>query len=334
MRLDSDCEKKLMVAIVGLGKMGFLHSCILKTLPKVKFVAVCDKGKLLRKVSRKIFKDVRIASDVTELAGLEIDAVYVTTPIPSHFDIIKTICSMKIARHIFVEKTLAANLDETKEMLALARNFVGTNMVGYMKRYSVTFKKAKELLDQNVLGDITGFYGYAYSSDFAQELGKSKAPSARGGALEDLGSHIIDIALWYLGDLRVEKVANKIKALNDEIATHFSATTPAGISGEFDVSWNKTEYRMPEFRLSVYGREGFLSVDDDEVRLRLKGKKLVDFHRQDLMDSVGFLIDRSEYYREDESFINAVSSGSLAYPDFLEASRTDRLIHEVKNRVR
>ena len=37
-------------------------------------------------------------------------------------------------------------------------------MVGYMKRFSVTFKRARELLNQEILGTLLSFEAYAYSS--------------------------------------------------------------------------------------------------------------------------------------------------------------------------
>jgi len=39
-------------------------------------------------------------------------------------------------------------------------------MVGYMKRFAITFTKAKSILDQGTLGEITSFDAHAYSSDF------------------------------------------------------------------------------------------------------------------------------------------------------------------------
>ena len=69
----------LRIAIVGLGKMGLLHACLLNVLPRVKLVALCDKGGLIRKVAGRLFRDVRMTDDVGQLAGLGLDAVYVTT---------------------------------------------------------------------------------------------------------------------------------------------------------------------------------------------------------------------------------------------------------------
>ncbi len=87
-----------------------------------------------------------------------------------------------------------------KNYVSLADNSKGHTMVGYMKRFSVTFRKAKELLDQGVLGSVISFDAYAYSSDFFG-VQRDSVSGARGGVLEDLGSHVSDLALWFFGDL-------------------------------------------------------------------------------------------------------------------------------------
>ena len=53
-------------------------------------------------------------------------------------------------------------------------------------------------------------------------------------------------------------------------------------------------------------------------------------HRQDLNDNVPFLLAASEYYREDEHFINSIIGNSKANPDFSEAAKVDYLIEEIE----
>ena len=105
-KMDEGKKEVLDVAVVGLGKMGLLHSCILSVLPNVRLCAVCDKSGLIRRVGKRVFKHARLLDDIDKLADLKVDAVHVTTPIPSHFFIAKVLHSKGIARNLFVEKTL------------------------------------------------------------------------------------------------------------------------------------------------------------------------------------------------------------------------------------
>jgi len=321
----------LKVGVVGLGKMGLLHTGILNTLDGVKLAAVCDKSGLIRRFFKKLLGEVQVVDDLEKLSDLGLDVVYVTTPIPSHFPVTWAIYSRRIARNVFVEKTLASSYDEAKDLCRLAQDSGGANMVGYMKRFVVTFRKAKELLDHRVLGDVASFDAYGYSSDFLDVEGDSRASASRGGVLADLGSHIIDLALWFFGDLEVDSVMlGSTKKTGLEDSACFTVKGSNGLEGRFDISWSKEGYRMPEFGLVVRGSEGIMKVADDKVELELADGKSSRWHRHDLNDGVGFLLGGPEYFREDECFIRSVSSGEMTEPSFSTASRVDWIIAQVK----
>lgn len=326
--------KKVRTAVIGLGKMGLLHACILNVLPNVEVVAICDKSFMLRKFFQKVFRRVQFADDVADLAGLDLDAVYITTPIPSHFAVANSVFANGVAGNVFVEKTLASSYAEATKMIELAHHSKGTNMVGYMKRFGVTFVKAREILSQGMLGELRSFDAYAYSSDFAVTDRKSKISGSRGGVLGDLGSHVIDLALWFFGDL--ELTAGTLRSLTgsgSEDEANFKVKGLKDLEGRFNISWCKAEYRMPEFGLVVQGTKGVLKVNDDEVHLDSgQGQSKVLF-RQDLGDNVDFLLGDPEYCREDECFVKSILRGERIEPDFLTASKVDYLIDEVKKKT-
>jgi predicted dehydrogenase len=323
-------SSQIRVAIIGLGKMGLLHASLLSVLPNVKLVALCDKSSLIRKICRRLFHDVFITDDVEQLTGLDLDAVYITTPIPSHFSIAKTIYSKRIADNLFVEKTLAANYDEAKKMCELAKASGGVNMVGYMKRFAVTFNKAKELLDKGVLGDLVSFDAYSYSSDFV-DAKEGSVSTSRGGVLGDLGSHVLDLALWFFGDLKVDSAKLvSIHSFSAEDVASFKVSASNGLEGQFDISWCKKGFRMPESGLAIRGTKGKIMVNDDELRLELVNGESRRWYRHDLNDSVGFLLGAPEYFREDKYFIECVLNGCNGEPNFSTASKVDYLIDQVK----
>jgi len=300
----------------------------------VKLAALCDKNGLIRKICRQLFRSVFITDDVEQLAGMDLDAVYITTPIPSHFSIAKTIYSEGIAHNLFIEKTLAANYDEAKKMCELAQVSGGVNTVGYMKRFSVTFNKTKELLDEQVLGDLVSFDAYAYSSDFV-DVKKASVSASRGGVLGDLGSHVLDLALWFFGDLKVNSARLKSSgSLGAEDFASFRVSNSLGLHGEFDISWCKKGFRMPESGLVIRGKKGNIMVNDDELRLELINGESRRWYRHDLNDGVGFLLGAPEYFREDKYFIESVLNTCNAEPNFSTASKVDYLIDQVKGKAK
>ena len=328
-------KEKLRVAVVGLGKMGLLHASLLSVFPNVDLVAICDKSRLMRAMASRTLRKTLITDNLDAFAGLNLDAVYVTTPIPSHSSIVKEIYSKRIARNnLFVEKTLSSSYSESEELFRLSLSFRSVNMVGYMKRFSVTFKKAKDLLDKAVLGELLSFEAYAFSSDFTGVRNNSSVSVARGGALVDLGAHVVDLALWFFGDLQVNSASiESLTGTGSVDSVNFKVRNLNNVQGLFNISWVKEGYRMPEFGLTIKGTKGALKVDDSCVKLEMNNSKPTEWYRQDLFDHVSFLLADPEYFRENESFIGSIVSETEVEPNFKTALKVDRLLEEVERKA-
>lgn len=326
-------KEKLKIGVVGLGKMGILHSCILNVLPRVELSVLCEKSGTTRRLLKKVFNGVRIVDDVRKLADFGLDGVYVTTPIPSHHPIVKTLYSMNLTRNLFVEKTLAASYEQAKELSELANRFGGVNMVGYLRRFYVTFNKAKDMLSEGVLGELSSFKAYAYSSDFLGVTDGAEASASRGGVLRDLGCYAVDLALWFFGDLQVRSVRSASAAnIGAGDSVDFEVENYGGLRGDLSASWRMENYRMPEAGLSITGSKGNLMVNDDKIELTLRSEKST-LYRHDLDDNVPFWLALPEYYREDLSFVEHVWEAVKAEPDFREGSKVDEIISQVEKRV-
>lgn len=325
----------MRVGVVGLGKMGLLHSSILNALPSVRVAALCDKSFIMRRIAKRIMKDVKVTDDYEELGESDLDAAYVTTPISSHFLIVKNMLAKGLARNFFVEKTLASDFSQAEELCKLAENCGTVNMVGYMKRFAVTFREAKILLDKEALGVLSSFNAYAYSSDFFPLEKSQRASFSRGGALRDSGCHVVDLALWFFGDLKVKSVKLPLGTeIGAETSLQFKVERLDGMEGEFNVSQCMENYRMPEMGLSIRGSKGVIQVNDDRIDLEIKEGKSFTWHRHDLDDNVGFWVGAPEYFREDEHFVKSMVSGYDAEPSFRTASKVDDIIDQVRLRSR
>lgn len=323
----------MRTAIVGLGKMGLLHTSILSTFPNIQIVALCDKSKLITKFANKIFKKIKILNSIELLRDFDLDVIYVTTPIPSHSKIVEMVYSYGIVHNVFVEKTLASSYGEAGKLCQLARTYNGTNMVGYERRYAVTFKKARELIHRRVIGDLTSFKAYAYSSDFIGLKGEKavKVSASRGGLLRDLCAHAVDLALWYFGDLRV--ISSELKCRRNtafEDAVKFTVRGVDGLEGCIEASWCMDGHRMPEVGLTIEGSKGVLDVSDDKVEFRNTTGAVIKWYRHNLKDNVEFLLGASEYYRESKHFIECAAKGSIPEPSFFTASKVEQIIDQVK----
>ena len=324
-------DASLRVAVVGMGKMGIVHSCVLHVVPGVEVVGLCEKSGLIRRFLKRVFPKVTLVDDVAKLAGLGLDAVYVTTPIPSHYPVVKAVFARDVAENVFVEKTLANSADESKELSGLAGRGHGVSMVGYLRRFCVTFRKAQELLAEGALGSLSSFDIHAFSSDFLDVKQEEVASSARGGVLRDLGCHALDMALWYFGDLAIAPDWTDSQGSGDgNEVLQFRGSSPSGLAGRFRVSWCMEGYRMPEVGVSIVGSKGRLEVNDDLVQLSPAEGRPSVWYRHDLNDNVPFWLGLPEYYREDSYFIDAAARASGAEPDFMSAAKVDAMIARVE----
>jgi predicted dehydrogenase len=326
----------MKAAVVGIGKMGLLHTSILSTFPNVSVVALCDKSKLITRFAKKAFSEIQVIDSLEKLKDFELDLIYVTTPIPSHFKVLQSIYSNNISPNVFVEKTLAFSLDQAELVCKLAEKVNGLNMVGYERRYAVTFNKAFELIKEGAIGKLISFKAYAYSSDFLSLTDEKalKATTSRGGLLRDLCSHAIDLALWYFGDLTVIS-SQRITRDNSEFeeSISFQVTAKDGLGGVLEGSWCKKGYRLPEIGLKIIGSKGIINVHDDEVSLQDNAGASKKWYRLNLNDNVGFLLGAPEYYRESKAFIDSIVSGHKAEPSFSSGLKVEKVIEQVKQQM-
>jgi predicted dehydrogenase len=325
-------DHALRTAVVGMGKMGLLHTSVLSVVPNVEVVGVCEKSSIIRKLLKKTLRTIPVVDDVRDLSGLDLDAVFVTTPVSSHFSVAKIIYQEDLARNIFIEKPLCSSVLESRELCDLNAKVRGVGMVGYLRRFMVTFAKAKKLLLDDAVGDLISFRIGAFSSDFVGIANNPKGSIGRGGVLRDLGSYSLDLALWFFGDFRV--VSSSIESItgkNAQDSVHAVVEREFGsVRGDLSVSWCAPGFRMAEVDVEVKGTKGILEVNDDKVRLDLGSNEVTTWHRVDLNDLAPFWIGAPEYYREDECFVKSVFGNLVAEPSFESALRVDSKIELIE----
>ena len=322
----------LRVAVVGLGKMGMLHCGILNVLPKVELAGVCEATPLTRRIIKKVLRKVPVVANISELSSLNLDALFITTPTSTHYTVARSTIEAGIADNIFIEKPLSSSYADSRTLCSLMTG-KGVSMVGYVRRYMVTFMKGKELLKQGVIGKPLSFKINTSSSDFF-DIHDPAVSIARGGVLKDLGCYPIDLLLWYFGDFTIESATSEsLTGPGTVDSVRFKVYGDESIPpGEVFISWCSEGYRMPEVEVSIIGSKGTLMVNDDYVRLEV-GSKVSTLYRLNLGDNVAFWLGSPEYYREDEFFFNAIKQKLIGQPSFDSAAQVELVIEEVEKKA-
>jgi len=140
----------------------------------------------------------------TLLEDPEIDLIDICTPNNTHFEIFQK--ALSAGKHIYIEKPLALNIDQARQMLKLSNSSDRVIQIAFNFRFIPAVMKAKEMIDSGFLGEIMNFRAQYYHSSY---LDSEKPMSWRltqehsgGGALVDLGAHIIDLMLYLAGPFK------------------------------------------------------------------------------------------------------------------------------------
>jgi predicted dehydrogenase len=136
------------------------------------------------------------------LARPEITMIDVTTPNVSHEEIV--VAAARAGKHVYCEKPLAMSVTQGKRMVAAAEAAGITTQMTFNFRFFPAMLRARELVENGFLGRIFSFRGRYYRASYinAQKpmSWRQQRAVAGGGTLYDLGSHVLDLLYFLLGE--------------------------------------------------------------------------------------------------------------------------------------
>lgn len=203
--------KKLGIAMIGYGGIGRVHVMAYRSLPfhygfpadRINIVGVAtSQPASAEAAAREIGCDFWTTDYRALLARADVDLVDVCVPNHLHEEIV--VAAAAAGKHIYCEKPLAVNMAEGRRMAeAVAKAGVKSQMTFNFRTYPA-MTRARQLVDEGFLGHVFSFRGRYYRSSYISDQKPlswrlSKEISG-GGALFDLGSHILDLIYFLLGD--------------------------------------------------------------------------------------------------------------------------------------
>lgn len=197
----------IRVGVIGLGYWGpNLVRCFTE-LSDCKVTTVCDRdvGRLVRLTER--FPGIRPTESVDEVlnSGM-VDAVVVATPTRTHYEIASR--ALDRGLHTFVEKPLATNSADCRDLIQRAEANNVRLFVGHVFLHSAPVNKLRELIDNGELGEV------CYLSSTRLNLGPVRQDV---NALWDLAPHDISIILHLLGEQPTSVSCTGLAHLNPRV---------------------------------------------------------------------------------------------------------------------
>ena len=251
-------EDKTRIAVIGLGGVAQLvHLPILSKINSVEIVAVSEVNKTrLKTVSDKFNIKNTFTNYTKMLEDIEFDAVIISTPTNTHKEIAVKCLNNK--KHVLIEKPIALNSTEAKEIDDAAKKNKCTAMVGMNFRFRPDTMLLKSLINSGELGEM--FYikcGWTRKQSSDQKWFNKKS-LAGGGVVLDLGIVLLDTAFWLLDYPKVKSVsAHNFYHSHNSIEDSSVGFIRLGNSSilNYEVSWSFHD-ETDSFKLAAYGTEG------------------------------------------------------------------------------
>ena len=202
---------KIRIGLIGYGGIGRVHAAAYRAIPfhyglPADSISIASVATTRRATAESAAAEIGCefyTDDYRDvLARADIDAVDICTPNNSHHEIV--LAAAAAGKHIYCEKPLAMNVAEALSMVKAVDAAGLKGQMTFNFRFFPAITRAKQLMDEGFVGRIFSFRGrYHRSSYISSDKPMSwrlKREFTGGGALFDLGSHILDLLTYLLGD--------------------------------------------------------------------------------------------------------------------------------------
>ena len=279
---------KIRIGLIGYGGIGRVHAAAYRAIPfhyglpadSIAIAGVATtRGETAQRAASEIGCDFYTDDYRELLAHADIDAVDICTPNNSHHEIVQAAAAA--GKHITCEKPLAMDVAQA-EAMARAVEAAGLKaQLTFNFRFFPAIARAKQLIDAGFVGRLFSFRGtYHRSSYISSDKPMSwrlKREITGGGALFDLGSHILDLLYFLLGnfaavnatlDTLIERrpvapgAAETAPVDVDDIA-FLRVRLPGGALGTVDISRMGTG-ATNDLSFEIFGDKGAIRFSLDE----------------------------------------------------------------------
>ena len=302
------------VGVIGCGGMGNFHRLCCAASGSARLVAVTDIDQDKCRTKAEEWGAEACPSVQSLLERADIDAVFVTTPTPSHAEI--ALAALQRGKHVFVEKPIARTLDQARAMMDAMTRTDRVCMVGQCIRFWPEYRLLKE-------GTAGGRWGRVLSARFHRTCACPvwttghwfADESQSGSAALDLHTHDTDFVVYLLGQPQsVQSFGTRDDTGWWHIVTHYMYPDGAAVYAEG--SWYYVEELPFNMSFRVVFETGVLDYDMSRRRRTLlfhpkTGKpSKVRLPRTPKMQAEGINIsDLGAYFTEDQHFLECIKTG-------------------------
>jgi predicted dehydrogenase len=271
-------SQQLGVGMVGYGFMGKVHTYAYRTLSifydpvpvEARLVGVATSSRdTAERAMRQGGYEIGVDDYRRLLERDDIHIIHCCTPNHMHRDVVTA--AIEAGKHVYCDKPLARTVAEAEDICAAARSGSLTYQMAFNYRFVPALMRARELVLQGFIGEPLCFraaYLHAGYVDPERPMTwRLDAQRGGGGALLDLGSHIIDLMRYLLGDFRRVRAMTRIFTARRPVSKGAAETAPVEVD---DAVWMQVE--MANGAIGTLEASRVSTGASDEIRLEAHGR--------------------------------------------------------------
>lgn len=243
--------KKIRIGIIGLGNMGMNHLRVYINMSSVDVVALCDINNDNLNNAAKFCKNATLYVDYAQmLANESLDAVSIVVPTKFHKEI--ALAAIELKKHILLEKPIAQNSEEAKEIAISAKQNNVKCLIGHIERFNPAVLALKNKINEQIIGTI-------YSVSITR-IGTFPISFVDTGVIKELAIHDIDILnyLFESGVKEISAVTKKNICTPSHDILFCNLELENGVIVNLNVNWVSP---IKKRELLITGKNGLLHLD-------------------------------------------------------------------------
>jgi predicted dehydrogenase len=332
-----------------------MHLPSLKSHPRAHIAAICGRNRDRAADMAQKYDIPRVYTDYREMIAKDsLDAAVIATPQDLHYPM--TVAALDAGLHVLCEKPMALDARQAREMTEKAEETGVVHMIVFTYRWMPSYRHLKQLVEDGYVArcfhcHIRYLGGYGRRGRYRWKYDRSRA----NGILGDLGSHMIDLARWLVGD--IARVSAHVGVYVDRPRPDGAPFDPAndsaalllefenGAQGMIQVSAvAHTADRGQEQHIVLHGEAGTLEVDyalmGPQAGTVIRGARHDADHFETLPDPDELWgdVDRSDFLSSlfsgvflnqsigDRLFIDAILEGRQPSPSFVDGLKAQEVM--------
>lgn len=340
-------SEPIRVGIIGTsGYTESMHLTNMRSHPGARLSAICGRNRARATALAQTYGIPAVYSDYREMiAAGGLQALVVSSPDDLHYAMCMD--ALDAGLHVICEKPMAMTADQARAMQARAAEAGVKNMIYFTWRWLPISRYVRRLIDDGYIGrcfqcNIRYTVGFARAQRYLWRLDPTRA----NGILGDLGSHVLDLAQWYVGP--ITSVSAHLAALMDHPGPEGAPMQAANDSAVLAVTFAggaqgvvqltalaQIGERNQDLHIVLHGDAGTLEVDLAFDGGEIRGVRDGDERFTTLtvpQDIAGGVDPRNplQVFTQqpvgDRLFIDAILHDRAVKPSFYEGMRTQSVI--------